>query len=228
MNRQRTEGRHRAPRRVPRALAVLLALCVATSVGDAQQPTTTTDARDLHDHRGFWIGFGLGPGALSIDCESNCGAATPSPAWERGRSGGFHLAMGGTPRQNLLLGGELGGQVRWRGESTATVAWISFVSQWYPRPRSGLFVRTGLGIGGAVLEDRDLGLVGDLGVSTTGFSLQGGVGYDVRFGGKFALTPFAQYVVALGDGDQTRAGGRRYQGPEVPSALHAGLSFNWY
>jgi hypothetical protein len=68
------------------------------------------------------------------------------------------------------------------------------------------------------------------GAMTLGVSVQGAVGYDFRFGGKFGLTPYAEYALLVGNRLEalTSDGRRRYLGPRLPSALQAGLSVNWY
>ncbi len=206
-------------------LAVALALAAplasaAAQPGRAQDPAT--------DHKGFYIGFGLGPGRLAIDC-SECGVPEPGRVFGGGTSGGFLLGMGGAVRPNVLLGGEITGWLTTSsGPRTAGVVDLAFVAQVYPQPRSGLFVRGGVGVGGAVLEDESLGLLGDLAISSTGFSLRAGIGYDFRFGDSFGLAPFVDYVQVFAQGDEIIRNGQRYIGPPNPGSLQAGLSFNWY
>jgi hypothetical protein len=61
--------------------------------------------------RGFWIGFGVGPGFAWLDCEE-CGPVGASGPWEGGAGAYLSFALGGTVRSNLLLGGEVSGWAR--------------------------------------------------------------------------------------------------------------------
>jgi len=212
------------PRRPALRIALAIAL-LAPLVSHAQTPRAQNPATD---HQGFYIGFGFGPGRLVIDCDE-CGAANSGGAWSGGTSGGFVFGMGGAIKPNVLLGGEISAWVASANSPrNSAVGNVAFVAQVYPRPRSGLFVRAGVGIGSAILEDESLGLVGDVALASTGFSLKGGVGYDFRFGGGFGLAPFIDYVHVFAQGDEIVRGGQRYVGPPNPGSLQAGLSFNWY
>jgi hypothetical protein len=223
---------------MPRALAARLALALIAAA--ALLPPASADAQPrgarrpgvqdpATDHQGFYIGFGLGPGRLVIDCEE-CGVPDRGGAWSGGTSGGFMFGMGGAISPTVLLGGEV---TTWVTSASrprnSAVANVSFVTQVYPRPRSGLFVRGGLGVGVAILEDESLGILGSDAITSTGFSAKAGLGYDFRFGGSFGLTPFVDYVHVFSQGDELRVpGGQRYVGPPNPGSLQAGLSFNWY
>jgi hypothetical protein len=205
-----------------------LALCTLTLCSLAPAARAQRPQDPATDHAGFFIGFGFGPGRLAIDC-GECGVPDAGGAFAGGTSGGFQFGMGGAVRPNVLLGGELTGWVTTgTGPRSAGVVNLAFVAQVYPRPRSGLFVRGGIGIGGAALEDETLGLVRDLALSSTGFSVKAGVGYDFRFGGGFGLAPFVDYVQLFAQGDEIVRNGQRYVGPPNPGSLQAGLSFNWY
>jgi hypothetical protein len=154
-------------------------------------------------------------------------SGTPQ-TWRGGNAGGFTLTLGGTPRQNLLIGGELGAVVKPAQTNAAGLGWLSFVSQVYPVARRGLFVRAGLGFGAATLEDDRLGLTRNNTVTTTGFSVQAGLGYDVRFGRPLR----ARADGPIRDDPRARRRDRRErpsaEGPEEPRALLVGLGFHWY
>jgi hypothetical protein len=212
--------------RTHRARAPLLAAVVAALL---PAPLAAQAGDSLHAHRGFWIGVGVGTGRAQLDCQAGCGAPTPVPStWKGGPGLGYQIALGGTPRHNFLLGGEIGGVTRLHATHDATVVWAMFVSQVYPVPRRGLFVRAGLGIGGATLTDESLGITSDAPVESTGAAVQAGVGYDVRVGGRFALSPMAQYVTVLADGSEATIRGRTYTGPKNPGAFLVGIGFHWY
>lgn len=210
--------------RCPLALLVVLLLA-----GPLAAQTTAPPTPDLHDHRGFWIGFDFGPGDLQVDCSADCGLASPVPeTWNGGAGMGWSLALGGTPRRNLLLGGEIGTTFRPQNTNNAALGWLMFVMRIYPSPRRGFFVHPGLGLGTAALSAPSLGFTGASAITSTGAAIQLGAGYDIRFGGRFALTPTARYVSTFSDGDELTRSGHTYHGPKNPRALVAGFGFNWY
>src|SRR5687768_14592353 len=108
-----------------RCLAVLLALLLAAPAS----------AQNDLARRGFWIGFGAGPGFASLDCDE-CGPLAERGPWEGGTGMYFSFALGGTVRDNLLLGGELSGWARVELEQeaaiNASIGALSFVMQYYP------------------------------------------------------------------------------------------------
>src|SRR5262245_15456181 len=88
-----------------------------------------------HEHRGFWIGFGLGGGVnFSQGLDG-----------ERFGGGGGYFRLGGTPSQHLLLGFE---GIAWGRENEG--AWISrgngsFAALYYPSNAGGGFLKGGVG-----------------------------------------------------------------------------------
>jgi hypothetical protein len=84
-------------------------------------------AQESHRRQGFWLGFGLGPGvnlSEGLDGEKLWG-------------GNGYLRLGGTPRRNLLLGGEaIGSAVDYR-DVTLSRGNVHFVALLYPDVRSG-------------------------------------------------------------------------------------------
>jgi hypothetical protein len=173
--------------------------------------------------QGFWIGFGLGPGHGQIDC-ARCGPLLPNDPWEGGAGIGFYLAMGGTPRPNLLVGGEVNGYGK-RNESQnrdATLASAGVVAQYYPITTGRFYLKGGAGLGGSNLAGGN-GLI-----ESTGWSLQGGAGYDLLLGRRFALVPFAHVVQVFSEGDQGHNQGQVAFGPRNPRYVQYGLGFHWY
>ncbi len=162
-------------------VALLLALvCLVTSWAEAQRPQTRA---------GYWISGGVGVGSFDLSCE-DC---------ESDRQSGVTvlLAMGGTPSQHLLIGGELEGWSKEQDGVDIVFGHISGVAYWYPQTTGGLFLKGGIGIGTLSL---DAGPLGD--ESDTGLGLHAGVGYDVRLGKNFSLTPTAGvFWASLDPGD---------------------------
>jgi hypothetical protein len=113
-------------------------------------------------------------------------------------------------------------------ERTATVGHMGVVAQLYPARGRGLFVRGGLGVGTAELMDEPRGFIGAATLTTAGLSVKGGVGYDFRFGGRFALTPFADVEQLVGSGIRQTMNGASYRGPTAPAAVLVGLAENWF
>ncbi|MEA2723666.1 MAG: hypothetical protein QOH59_1437 [Gemmatimonadales bacterium] len=149
-------------------LAVLLA-----GSASAQQ----AQARD-----GFWIGGGLGYGSLGGGGADRVGA--PSG----------YLKLGGTLRQNILLGVETNGWTKSEAGARLTMGNISGAVYWYPMVTNGLFVKAGAGYS---VMDADTGFGSG---STSGFGMLGGVGYDVRVGRNLSLTPVANWFRGSFDG----------------------------
>jgi hypothetical protein len=145
-------------------LAVLLA-----SSASAQQAQT---------RQGFWIGGGLGYGSLGCDGCDRVGA--PSG----------YLKLGGTLRQNILLGVETNGWTKSELGARLTMGNVSGAVYWYPMTTNGMFVKAGAGY--SVLDNSFS--------STSGFGLLGGVGYDVRVSRNLSVTPVANWFRGSFDG----------------------------
>ena len=214
---------------VARACALLAALLVAR-VPAAAQPapaaSAAPEAKALHE--GFWIGFGGGAGYQSFECP-DCGPAPVPAQWGSGRSGGAYLAMGGTLRPNLLLGGEI--VVNFNNsaeEPSASVGHVGVVAQMYPTRGRRLFVRAGLGVGVALLVDSTRGFPEGEELGSGGLAIRAGLGYDLPVSGRFAIAPYVDVMQALASGDVRTVNDRRYRGPRNPATLQAGLSLNWY
>jgi hypothetical protein len=149
-------------------LSALLAVLMA-STAFAQQTQT---------RQGFWIGGGLGYGSLGCDGCDRVGA--PSG----------YLKLGGTLRQNILLGVETNGWTKSEFGNRLTMGNVSGAVYWYPMTTNGMFVKAGAGY--SVL---DSGIA-----STSGFGLLGGVGYDVRVARNLSVTPVANWFRGSFDG----------------------------
>ena len=137
--------------------------------------------------QGFWITGGPSYGSLDLGC----------PGCETDRESGLTLllALGGTVRPNLLLGGEIEGWGKEIEGVDLTVGHASGVLYWYPRVTSGLFLKGGVGIASYSADAGPLGEEDD-----TGLGLHGGIGYDVRVGRNLSLTPAAGVFWADLDG----------------------------
>jgi len=181
------------------AAIVLLAL-MGAPVAQAQHPQT---------RQGFWIGFGFGYGSLKVSC-NGC-SNVPS---EGGISG--FLKMGGTVSDKLLLGGETNGWSKKVNGTTVTAGNVSFTAYYYPAPANGFFLRGGLGFA----DYKEEGSSG-----STGFGFTLGMGYDVRVGTNFSLTPVANF--SWGSVGDVQSGPTTVPGVKE-NVFQIGLGFTWH
>ncbi|MGD8727504.1 MAG: outer membrane beta-barrel protein [Gemmatimonadales bacterium] len=167
------------------ALTVTFPLLLAASAVSAQQ---------VPKHKGYWIGFGIGGGwnlSNTIGGKSTGG-------------GGAFLRMGGSPSQNVLLGGELIGFGTKENGVSYGRGNLNVIVMYYLDVKRGLYVKGG--VGGASFTTS---VVDDNTRTTTtdnGFGAGAGVGWDVRLGSNFYLTPALDFLyqrVSVGDNEAT-------------------------
>ncbi|MGI9628451.1 MAG: outer membrane beta-barrel protein [Longimicrobiales bacterium] len=119
---------------------------------------------------GLWFGLGVGGGWGRIGCDL-CVADR-----QLGYTG--LVSFGGTIRDGLLVGAEVGGWRFQQDEVRQSIGMLAGVMTLYPRPdQSGLFVKGGLGVNFAQVTEGE----GDVGATTVGVQL--GLGHE------FKLTP---------------------------------------
>jgi hypothetical protein len=164
---------------------------------------TARDAAAQHpqNRHGFWFGLGVGLGSLSWTCD-----ACPNLAAESGPSG--YLKVGLTMTPQVLFGLELNG---WRGDVAGTMATNvngSFVSYVYLKPTGGFFLKGGMGVS-LYHEDGPERFQSDT-LSTSGFGLTAGLGYDWRVGSNISLTPVGNFM--FGSMGHIRHSGHFYPG----------------
>jgi hypothetical protein len=141
---------------------------------------TTAFAQQAQTRQGFWIGGGLGYGSLGLSC-SGCGSV------DRTGSVSGYFKMGGTLRQNFLLGIEMNGWTKSEGTGRVSMGNLSGAAYWYPMPTQGLFLKGGAGYSNLTADD------GISSASDGGFGLLGGLGYDIRAGRNLSITPVANW-----------------------------------
>lgn len=139
---------------------------------------TTANAQQAQTRQGFWIGGGLGYGSLG--CEGCDRVGAPSG----------YLKLGGTLRQNILIGVETNGWTKSEFGSRLTMGNVSGAVYWYPMATNGLFVKGGAGY--SVLDNSFS--------STSGFGMLAGLGYDVRVARNLSITPVANWFRGSFDG----------------------------
>ena len=186
-------------RSLPFTITILLALFV--SIGTAQPLSGQAPARD-----GFFIGFGVGGGSIGFEGDS-----------EREVGGAAYFKIGGALSDKILIGAEGAGWSKEMGEEgvsgTFTSSNLNVVVYVYPDPAGGFFLKGGPGFAMLSAEAK----FGDITFSESdnGFGFTLGAGYDIGFGGRFSLTPHADF---------------HYGGFEEGSMnlIRMGLGFNWY
>src|SRR5215210_482500 len=141
---------------------------------------TSAFAQQAQTRQGLWVGGGMGYGSLGLSCEG-C-----SDIDREGGVSGF-AKIGGTLRQNILLGVEMNGWTKSEGTGRVTMGNMSGAAYWYPMPTQGLFIKAGAGYSNLRADD------GVTSANDGGFGVLAGVGYDVRVGRKLSITPVANW-----------------------------------
>jgi hypothetical protein len=162
---------------VPRALGRTLAAAV---LGAALLLAPTVDATaqgHAQEREGFWFNTGLGYGSLGLE---------GFPEREDGLSG--NLALGGTLSPRFLLGAGTTGWTKEVDGIRITFGTLVLLGRFYPNVESGFFVNLGLGVGQVTLSE------GSTSISESGGGAVLGLGYDVRVGPNWSLTPFVNGI----------------------------------
>jgi hypothetical protein len=157
-------------------VSLLVGLLILVTTG-----TTQAQSRD-----GFWIGFGLGGGSLSID-----------DADDREAGGVGFLKMGGTINEKFLIGGESNVWLKEVDGVTITSSNFSAVAYFYPSATSGFFLKGGIGWARLALES------GGVTLATNGGGAVFGIGYDWRVGDNVSVNPVLNFSAASYDGGNT-------------------------
>lgn len=154
-------------------------------------------------HTGFWIGFA--PGGVAA-------------AGEEGLGYPLYLRLGATVNQRLLLGVEAYNVIvnYYGGKSFGSVAAIALV---YPSATSGVFIKPGVG-----LSHAQANCCG----TTTGLAAILAVGYDLRLGKNFYLTPNIDLLVTTHDrpGEDPLAGAAAFH--DTNPTLSFALGLTWH
>ena len=136
----------------------------------------TAGAAQAQSHEGFWVGFGFGGGSLGI-----------ADGTDRDTGVVGYVKLGGTINERLLLGVESNAWVKEQSGTTLTHTNTSAVAYFYPSATNGFFLKGGLGWSRLSVEV--------LGISVTenGGGAVLGVGYDVRVGDNWSVTPVLNF-----------------------------------
>jgi len=170
----------------------------AGAAGAATAQETPRGLVEVHDSEraGFWGALGFGAGGEAFDLRDGLGY-----------SGDLYrptvsLRLGGTPNRYLRLGGEVLGWIDDQGNRTNSITSVLFISQLYPAPSTGLYLKGGLGLGRNEVDFDD-----GFGVGDTGFAGLLGVGWEVRVARRWYLNPAIDVV----EHRYTGRGGDRYR-----------------
>jgi hypothetical protein len=176
-------------------IAGAVSLLLGGAAAAQEPPRGLVEVHDSQRH-GFWGGLGVGAGAEAFDLRDGLGY-----------SGDLYrptvsLRLGGTPSRYLRLGGEILGWIDDQGNRTESITSVLFISQFYPAPATGLYLKGGLGFGRNQVDFND-----GFGVGDTGFAGLLGAGWEVRVGRRWYLNP----AVDLVQQRYTGRGGDRYR-----------------
>ena len=162
--------------------AAAMALLGAGAVTAQDAPRGLALVRE-GNRAGFWMGLGMGPGAQTFDLRDGAGYSDElyGPT--------LSLRVGGTPSQNLRLGGEILGWYNQEGIGVQSLSSVMVVGQLYPSRKSGLYLKGGAGVGRSALDYTD-----GFSVGNTGFAGLVGAGWEVRVGRRFYLNPAVDVV----------------------------------
>jgi hypothetical protein len=177
------------------AIAGAVSLLLGGAAVAQEPPRGLVEVHDSQRH-GFWAGLGVGAGAEAFDLRDGLGYSADlyRPT--------VSVRLGGTPSQYLRLGGEILGWIDDQGNRTESITSVLFISQFYPAPATGFYLKGGLGLGRNQV-DFDNGF----GVGDTGFAGLLGAGWEVRVGRRWYLNP----AVDLVQQRYTGRGGDRYR-----------------
>jgi hypothetical protein len=169
-------------------------------------------AQEQQARQGFGISFGLGGGSAAVDC-SGCDSER-----ETGFSG--YLRLGGYVRPDMFVAFESNGYVTSSEGIDTTGGFYSVALQWYPNAEKGFYVKGNLGVAGVVEEYGS----DELTVAAGGLGL--GLGYDLRMGRNFSLTPYLN-LVFTGNGDVKFNGDSTGVNAKF-NLIQLGLGFTWH
>lgn len=187
-------------------VSLLVALCLLVLNGWAV-------AQDRHEHKGFWIGFGLGGGVnVSEGLDS-----------ERLVGGAAYLRMGGTPSQRVLIGGEGVGWGAAQSDEVVSRSNGMFIVMFYPSENGGFFLKGG--VGGASVSRVVVNGTRTTVEAQGGLGTSAGLAFDARLGRNLYLTPAAEWIFQVFDGDNIAFLGNV---PNTNSLLIFTLGLTWH
>lgn len=135
------------------------------------------------EHKGLWLGAGLGVGSARLSCQICQG--------NRGSGTSGYLRAGATITRQMLVG--LEGTVWYKsdGDVDHMLGSLQGVFYFYPQPTSGLYIKTGLGLSQYSAKDSE-----DK-ISSQALSGSIGLGYEVRVSRSMSIVPYANFIGSM-------------------------------
>ena len=177
------------------ALAVAAILLFGGAVAAQDAPRGLVEVKEGGRH-GFWGALGVGAGGEAFDLRD--GAGYSGELYRPTVS----LRLGGTPGRALRMGGEIQSWIDDQGNRTESLTSLLFITQLYPAPATGFYLKGGLGLGRSEVDFDD-----GFGVGDTGFAGLLGAGWEVRVGRRLYLNPALDLI----EHRYTARGGDRYR-----------------
>jgi hypothetical protein len=146
--------------------------------------TAALSAQRAAERHGFWVGAGVGLGSARLSCE----------VCRLDRTGGTagYLRAGATISKAVLVGLEATGWYKSKNDVDQLLGSLQAVVLLYPKPTSGFYLKTGLGISQFSAKDNT-----DK-VSSQALSGQVGLGYEVAMGRGLSIVPYANFLGSSG------------------------------
>ena len=189
-------------------MIVSVVTCAARAV-QAQSPGSSGG------HSGFHAAVGVGYGSAQVTCKGCDDSRESSPA--------VVFRLGGAVNHNVVLSGEVTLYSKEKDGVTGTLGWVNFVTQIYPNTATGFFLKAGVGRGS--LQAHTQNTTATIKLETTSFGGGIGVGYDLRLGPSFSLTPYADLLFATKSEAKVNA---QSTGVDVgANMIHIGLAASW-
>jgi hypothetical protein len=145
---------------------------------------STLAAQKAAERHGIWVGAGIGLGSAKLSCD----------ICRLDRTGGTsgYLRAGATISKAILVGLEATGWYKSRSDVDQLLGSLQAVVLLYPKPASGFYLKTGLGISQFSAKDNDDE------VASQALSMQFGVGYEVAMGRGMSIVPYANFLGSTG------------------------------
>lgn len=134
--------------------------------------------------KGIWIGAGAGVGSARLSCQICVG--------HRGGGTSGYLRAGATITPQMLVG--LEGTVWYKSEDEIDhmLGSLQAVFFFYPQPRSGLYIKTGLGLSQYTAKDSEDE------ISSKALAGSIGLGYEIKVARSMSIVPYANFIGSAG------------------------------
>ncbi|HWA16278.1 MAG TPA: hypothetical protein VG817_07590 [Gemmatimonadales bacterium] len=135
-------------------------------------------------HKGLWAGAGLGVGSARLSCQICLGH----------RAGGTsgYVRAGATITRQMLVGLEANAWTHNENDVDHLMTSLQGIFMLYPDPRSGLYIKTGLGVSQySAKDDEDK-------ISSQALSASIGFGYEIGVSKSMSIVPYANFIGSAG------------------------------